>query len=405
MTLRRLRIIHIATAFPRWKGDTPSIWVAQMLQQLHRRGHEVAVFTSSYKGLGHQIFDGIEVFRFRYAPAPIETLTHELAVPERLKQSRKYLLLIPPYLIFGLTEAVRFAFRKRYDIVHVHWPIPHVLFGMPMSSVWKCPIFLYFHGSELNLLNKLPDPFKLFFKTLFKRADGVTVNSNFTKKRTERLELGIPIEVVPFGNPHLEGEMFKFHGIEKKRILFVGRLIDVKSPQTLLMAFKLLKDRYPDATLTFVGDGPLRRTLEEMAEGLGVSNSVFFKGFLGGRDLETAYLNGDIFVLPSTVDKAGHTETLGVVAIEALSYGLPVIASRVGGIPDIVIDGKTGLLFQPENHRELADKISFLIEHPDFAKKLVEQGQAHVRSNFAWDVVIDRLERLYYKSIAERRRF
>ncbi len=400
MEQRPLRILHIATAYPRWPGDVISPWLVQMLQGLRQRGHEVGVFTSSYRGLGSQIEDGIHVYRFRYAPRRWEILTHDMAVPERMKQGQVYQAMVLPYLASGILHAA--AFPRRQDILHIHWPIPHILFGLPMRARWHAAVLLYIHGGELNFFWKLPTPLRTLVHHFLNRADLITVNSSYTRARVQELSLRVPIEIVPFGNPHATADPIPYRPKSSKRILFVGRLIEVKGLDDLLQAFQKVRKQHPDATLRIVGDGPLRPFLEALAAELGIQEAVTFTGYLTGEALTREYLEASVFVLPSKVDRIGQTETLGVVNIEALSYGIPVVASRIGGIPDVIQDGQTGLLFTPGNVEELAKKIARILESPDLARRLVEAGQAHIRTHYAWPKIIERLESLYIRCLARR---
>ncbi len=394
-----MKIIHITTAYPRYKGDVISPWLVRMLAGLRNRGHDVSVFTSSYKGLGFQVQDGIKVYRFRYAPAKYETLTHDMAVPERLKQGLIYKLLVFPYMKSGSLHAHFFPYKQ--DVIHVHWPIPHVLFGLQMKYRWKIPMLLYIHGGELRFLSRLPSALKKFFVYLLNKADYITVNSTYTRGLVESYGLKPPVEVIPFGNPFSE-KMYPYREKGRKIILFVGRLIEVKGIDTLLRAFKIVKDSIPDATLRIVGDGPLASELRKLSDELGLN--VVFTGYKTGKELESEYLGASCFVLPSKPDRIGQVETLGVVAIEALSYGLPVIASNLGGIPDIVKNGETGLLFEPGNYTELAARIIEILKNPELAESLVRKGQEHVKTTFSWNAIIEKLERLYSRLISVRDR-
>lgn len=386
-----MRILHIVTAYPRYKGDVISPWIVKMLSGFIKKGHDVSVFTSSYRGLGNQIMDGVKIYRFRYAPKNLEILTHDMAVPERMKQGMKFKLLVVPYIASGFLHS--FSFPLRQDIIHVHWPIPHIIFGLPMKYRWKIPMLLYIHGGELNFLNKLPAFLKKYFVFLMNKADLITVNSSYTKNLVESYGFKIPVEIIPFGNPHADSQMFPFKLKSRKVVLFVGRLIEVKGLDDLLGAFKIVREKHKDVELRIVGDGPLKDRIIALSRELGVP--VTLTGYKSGIDLENEYLNASVFVLPSKPDKIGQIETLGVVTIEALSYGIPVVASNIGGIPDVIKDGKTGLLFEPGDFQDLARKIMSLLENLSLCEKLVREGQMHVKNNYSWERIVDRLEELY----------
>ncbi|MGB4339437.1 MAG: glycosyltransferase family 4 protein [Candidatus Hydrothermia bacterium] len=387
-----LKILVVTTAFPRHERDVISPWLVKELLLLKERGHTVKVFTSSYKAIKQRHFKSIEIYRFRYAPAKWETLTHDMAVPERMKQGISFKLLVVPYLLMGFVKAVLLASEERFDVVHVHWPVPHIIFALPFKLLGHAKIAASVHGSELALLYRLKGPIGNFFVGLLSHSDVIFANSTYTMKRLKNANVKSPIEILPLGNPH-ESTLYPYSEKEEANILFVGRLIEVKRVPILLKAFVEVLKKHPDARLEIVGDGPLMNQLVEMAQELGISEKVTFSGFLTGEPLKEAFQRATMLVLPSILTEQGETEGLGVVLIEALSFGVPIIGSNIGGIPDIIIDGRTGLLFEPGDYEDLAVKINLLIEDPNLRRKLVIEGQKHIIGNFSWDAIIDKLEK------------
>src|SRR5207247_5934205 len=135
-------------------------------------------------------------------------------------------------------------------------------------------------------------------------------------------------------------------------VLFVGRLVERKGVAHLIEAIARLGSRGP--RLEIVGEGPERPGLEALAARLGVVDRVVFRGKIPPDELQASYARAAVCVLPSVLDARGDTEGLGVVLLEAMNHGTPVIASRVGGIPDIVEDGVSGLLVPPGDADALA---------------------------------------------------
>jgi glycosyltransferase involved in cell wall biosynthesis len=124
---------------------------------------------------------------------------------------------------------------------------------------------------------------------------------------------------------------------------------------------------------------------------------VEFLGRVTSAELVAAYRRAACFVLPATLDERADTEGLGVVLLEAMSYGVPVVATRRGGIVDVVDDGKTGILVE-DDPGALADAIAPLLEDPDRGRTLGRAGRARVRERFGWDSIVDRLEAVYRSS-------
>src|SRR5262249_9582879 len=125
-----IRVLHITTAFPRHEGDPIAPWLVELLVRLREAGVEAEVLTSSYRGLASGPFRGIPVHRFRYAPARLEDLTHDEAAADRVGRALRYRLLAVAYLAGGCLAALRLARSRRYDVIHVHWPVPNALLGL-----------------------------------------------------------------------------------------------------------------------------------------------------------------------------------------------------------------------------------------------------------------------------------
>jgi glycosyltransferase involved in cell wall biosynthesis len=160
------------------------------------------------------------------------------------------------------------------------------------------------------------------------------------------------------------------------RILTVGRLVSVKGQAVLLEAAALLRQRGLDFGLTIVGDGPLREALRETAGDLGVEDRVTFAGSVGQDDISAHYRNADLFCLPSL------REGVPVVLMEAMASGVPVIASRVMGIPELVEDDVTGLLVAPGRADALADAIIRLAGNRELCERLARAARDRIIAEY-----------------------
>ncbi|MBI4712555.1 MAG: glycosyltransferase family 4 protein [Planctomycetes bacterium] len=174
----------------------------------------------------------------------------------------------------------------------------------------------------------------------------------------------------------------------------IGRLVPEKGQSYLMEAVKLVKTKYPDVSLLVIGDGPLRDNLETQADKSGIKNSV---KFLGVRDDLYSILSCiDIFVLPSLY------EAFGIVLLEAMASAKPVIASRVNGIPEVVVDGKTGLLVPPANPSALSDAIIKLAADKTLAQKMGAAGYERVKDLFTIEQMIGKIDNLYGRLVNRR---
>jgi glycosyltransferase involved in cell wall biosynthesis len=146
----------------------------------------------------------------------------------------------------------------------------------------------------------------------------------------------------------------------------------------------------PDAKLVFVGSGGMREELERVCKKMGVEKCVRFAGFVGDVFKKALfYRAADVFVLPS----AGP-EIFGIVNLEAMACGVPIVASKIGGVPDIVKDGENGLLVPPRDSEALADAIIYLLENEDMREKMGKNGRKKAEG-YSWERIAEETEEIY----------
>ena len=401
-----MRILHVVTAFPRTSDDVIVPWLVELLKRLNAAGHEVEVFTSSYRGAPDQVFAGIPVHRFRYFPRRWENLTHEEAAPDRMKRSLLYRLMPACFVVAGMAAIWRLCRRTRYDVIHVHWPLPLALFGWAAQRARPARLVTTFYGVELRWVKGALPFLKGFLAWAARRSDRVSAISNYTAGELRELA-DVPIEVIPYTTslpdvtpapapalpPAPTPASAALDGMGP--VLFVGRLVERKGVAHLIEAMARLGRGDEGPRLEIVGDGPERPRLEALARRLGVVNRVAFRGKIAPDELQASYARAAVCVLPSVLDARGDTEGLGVVLLEAMNHATPVIASRVGGIPDIVEDGVSGLLVPPGDADALAAAVRRLGDDPALARRLGEAGRRRLREQFSWPAIVQRWLDLY----------
>ncbi len=196
-----------------------------------------------------------------------------------------------------------------------------------------------------------------------------------------------PLPAPPSGAPSFASRV----GVKGPFVLFVGRLASNKGLLTLVDAFASLRRAHPDAELVLVGeDGGMAPAVRGRAASLGLGNSVHVVGHVPDeRELAAAYREARFLALPSDY------EAFGLVLLEALAQGTPVIASRVGGIPEFVPDEKAGLLVPPGVPAELARAMERLWSDRELATRLARYGRDEVVPQYTWDALADRLDAVY----------
>ncbi|HUF89550.1 MAG TPA: glycosyltransferase family 4 protein [Gemmatimonadota bacterium] len=387
-----MRILHVVTAWPRDEEDVITPWLVTLAERQAARGHEIEILAPAWRALGDRTESGVRVHRFRYAPARWERLTHEETVPDRLQRHPAYALLVPGYLAAGVAAAWRLGRERGYDVVHVHWAVPHGLAGRAAARAAGATLVTTFYGAEIRWAEKRFPPARAFLRRYCRRSRLVAISES-TRAMIAPYAGGRPIEVIPYGVPLPEATpSTPAERSGPPVILFVGRLVARKGVDQLLEGLARLADR--PWKLEIVGFGPERDPLERHAERLGISDRVEFLGRVSSGDLVAAYRRASCFVLPATLDDRADTEGLGVVLLEAMSYGVPVVATRRGGIVDVVDDGRSGLLVE-DDPTALADGIRAVLEDPERAARLGNAGLDRVRDRFGWDSIVDRLEAVY----------
>ncbi len=386
-----MKLLIITTNFPRWEGDPHSPWLVELLRMLRAEGVEVEILAPSFRGLASHTIEGMPVHRFRYALAAWETLTHEAGAPTKIRQNPLYLLLLPIYLLAGLLAAWRLSRRTAYDVIHVHWPVPQGLLGVAarQASRGRPRLVATFYGADLVLVKRFP-ALRPFLHWFVARCDDVAAISSYTRRELETLT-GVQARIIPYGVAMPPAET-RWPGTSG-RILFVGRLIPRKGLTFLIQAMERLAD-CPGAHLVIVGDGPERPRLEAQVCDAGLQARVIFAGRVSDEELEAHYQQCAVFTLPAIVDAGGDTEMLGMVLLEAMRYRKPVVASNVGGIPDIVQDGKNGLLVPQQDPEALAAALRRVLMDVDLAHRLGDAGYAYARDHFGWPAVLAETRRL-----------
>lgn len=396
-----MNVLFIMSNFPRWEGDVHSPWAVELIHRLQQRGAHVAVCAPAHRGLGDHVYEGIPVYRFRYAPARWETLTHESGAPNKIRRQPLYLGLLPGYLLAGAARVRRLCRTAPWDVVHVHWPIPQgllILWGCPASR--RPRLISTFYGADLALVRAFPALLRPLLRSVVRASDAVTAISRYTGELLAQLAGTDPV-VIPYGEdlarrPHPEGTAeWKGEGGESFRILTVGRLIPRKGQAVLLRAAAELRRRHPHIRVDIIGEGQERPRLEALIQELHLEGCAILHGRVSDEALERAYAACDVFVLPAVVDAAGDTEGLGMVLLEAMRYEKPVVASAAGGIPDIVQHGQTGYLVPPGDPEALRDALAYVIEHRDEARALGERARAVNARRFAWEGIVDAYWSLY----------
>ncbi|MDP3014188.1 MAG: glycosyltransferase family 4 protein, partial [Candidatus Subteraquimicrobiales bacterium] len=183
----------------------------------------------------------------------------------------------------------------------------------------------------------------------------------------------------------------------KNTILTVASLIfPYKGHDRVIKALPQVLKKLPNTVYLIVGDGPRRKSLENLVKELRLEENIIFTGFVASENLVKYYHACDVFIMPSSEDKSkGYVEGFGLVYLEANACGKPVIGGRCGGILDAIIDGITGLLVEPLNIDEIARALIKILEDRNYSKLLGENGRERAIREFNWEIIAEKTKEVY----------
>src|SRR6266446_3308193 len=290
--------------------------------------------------------------------------------------------------------------RHGADLMHIYFGHTGVHL-LPFIEQWDKPCVVSFHGADVAQKPEIKDyPAKL--RRLFKAVPLVFARSQSLVDRL--VHLGCPPEKLRINRTGIPLNEFPFVDREpppngKWRVVQACRLIPKKGVATSLRAFAIFKKDNPAAEFFIAGKGPLQPELEMLAGGLGILRDVHFLGFLSQPKLQQLYASSHLFLHPSEISPNQDQEGVPNSVLEAMATGLPVAATRHGGIPEAVDHGRTGFLVAEEDHVGLANAMQLITSSPGLFKQMGERAHATVIERFEQDAQIDQLESFYEEAI------
>lgn len=286
--------------------------------------------------------------------------------------------------------AALWATGKIPTVLTVHGPEPYTRRLLP----WMLP-GSYYRGSSYRLHDMKPIGLAYYLYLLFlqrpiyrygfRYVDMIIAPSAYLAKALDADARMTPVTHVYNGVMLSPAPPFR----RTRNVLFVGRLEAVKGVDTLLHAAALAAGRVDGLSVTIAGDGEDRSRLEKMSSDLGLDQIVQFRGWLSREELAACYAEAEIVAIPSV-----WPETLASVGVEALAAGRPVVASDVGGIPEVVVDGVTGRLVRRRDTRMFADALADILTNAETAEQMSQASRLNL-DKFSMEAYIDRLESIY----------
>ena len=378
---------------PRIVGGIARV-VYDLSQRLIKEGHDVTVITYKDGNVPYVEDDnGVKVYR----------------VDNYMISSNNFIdwiLQLNFNMIAKAGEII--AENGNFDVIHAHdWLVASA--AKTLKHAYNTPIVSTIHATEAGRNSGITTPEQKYINDtewmLTYESSEVIVNSNYMKNELQRL-FGLPYEkinVIPNGvdlnlydNIERDYEFRRKYAMDNEKIiLFIGRLVYEKGIQNLIAAMPKILDRYHDAKLIIAGKGGMLGELKAQVNALGLSDKVYFTGYLAGKDVRKMYKCADVAVFPSTY------EPFGIVAIEAMLSGNPIVVSDVGGLNEIVDHGINGMKSYCGNANSLADSILTLLYDKNLANACSKNAKEKVRLKYNWAKIAEDTHFTYQKAITE----
>lgn len=397
-------ILILSSTFPRWKGDTTPCFVYELSDRLARNGRKIIVLAPhAYGSDKAEKLGNMEIRRFQYfIPSKLQKIAYGAGIIPNVRGSFLAKLQVPFFLMSEFFAARSLIGKHNPDIVHAHWIIPQGLIGFVLKKIYKVPLIVTVHGSDLFPLKNFL--FKKIQKIILKNCDICTVNSEATKNEIAKRfpEFSDKLNIIPMGvdtkifskNDRIRNKFKQYRN--KKIILFVGRLNEQKGVEYLIKALSIVKSKFPNALLLIIGEGKYKLELEKLVSSLKLNGHVKFLGAFEHKKISDYYNLADVFVLPSVTGRIG-TEGLGLVLLEAMACGTCVVATSSGGIKFIVKDNENGLLVEERNEIDMANKIIKVLSDKKLRDKLAENGRKYAKEKYDWGNIAKKFDKIYNK--------
>jgi len=406
MNQRKIKIYSLSTIYNTKSDYTgPHTFAHVLNRELVKLGIDVKAITHHTKGsLTREMMDGVLVKRFRYLPEKYEfDFTSITELISKSKFSRvKVIIMIVSFFVFTFFECL----KAKPDVLHAHWAFPAGFIAFMISKIFRKKCVVTIHGG-IVLLKKFR--FMKRIVTYGLNNSVVIAVSNFTKNELIRLgvknENIIKINVPPDFVSHVSDTEYldrfrrRFTKPSNKIILFVGRLVEFKGVEYLIRSLLEIKDA--QVHLIIIGSGMLLDQLTNITKSLGLQNKVTFFGRATHEEVGWLHDISDIFVCPSIIDSEGASDQMPLVIPEAMESGLPVIATSVAGIVDVVKDEVNGLLVEQKNPTAIARAIERIISDKELEKRIIENSKETVRE-FSPETIARQHFEIYQKLINKK---
>ena len=314
----------------------------------------------------------------------------------KVEQFRYYLFEdIPCCYTLALTSKLTEIIESHnLDLIHAHYAVPNSVSAYLAKKISgdRVKVVTTLHGTDSYLVGSHPS-YKEVTQFSIQRSDGLTAVSEYLRERTlDEFDISRDITVIPnFVDPYEFRR--KEEESDRKIICHSSNFRPIKRIPDIVRAFEIISEEIK-SELVFIGDGPERHSARTLAKRLGISDSVHFLGNV--KNVNEVLGKSDLFLLPS------EDESFGVAALEAMSCEVPVIASNVGGLRELITDGVDGYLVKVGDVETLAQRSVRILQDPKLQRELGKNARKKVLDKYTPDIVVPKYEELYHEVLSKK---
>jgi glycosyltransferase involved in cell wall biosynthesis len=405
VTATRRIAMMITSSYPRFPGDSVGSFMEPIATGLAARGHEVHMVLPWHPRWRRGPSEGgVHFHPFRYAPLPgLNVFGYAAAMRADVSLRVAAVAVAPLAFIAGWRCARRVARECRASLVHAHWVVPGGVIGA--AAAGDLPLVISLHGSDVFVAERHGLVGRAA-RAAFGRAAWVTACSDDLRDRA--IALGARpdrMTVVPYGvdgerfrpDPAWRAEGRRFIGVaaDAPLVFSYGRLVEKKGFEYLIAAATILTSEDPAVRVAIAGQGDLDATLRAQAAAAGLGDRVSWLGEVPHDVVPSLLAAADVAVVPSVHDESGNVDGLPNTALEAMASGTALVATRVGGLGTVAVDGRTAQLVPERDARALANAISGLLNDPARRAELGRRARDTICREYSWARVAERFESIY----------
>ncbi|RCK75716.1 MAG: glycosyltransferase [Anaerolineae bacterium] len=394
-----MKILSITSTYPRFLGDGAGSFIQSISEKLVEFGHELYIIAPDNHQVQYKWQTKVQVDRILYIlPRRLAKFGHgESLRADTFLKWYSYIFVV----MFGIIAVLKILINPTYrkaDVIYAHWLLPGGVIGAILSKLLNIPLVIHLHGSDVYVAERYMI-FRPFVEFTLLSASKIIACSENLAHRVIKLG-GKNVIVIPYG---VDVNVFvppkERQSSQWKFITGIGRLVNKKGFNYLILAAEKIVKKYPQCKFQIIGDGDQRDELIKLSNILNINDRVEFKGNVSWNLIPIVLANTDIFVLPSVVDKQGNVDGLPNVLLEAMSSGCAIIASNIGGISDVVIDGYNGLLVEPKNVDQLISAIESLLSNEQYRETLGKSARQTVTAKYSWAKIVKMIEDTLYQVV------